>query len=247
MIGKNVIRPCLALAVTAVLTVSSAFISEASAVKEETPLTLHMDINNRQTAIYDGYSSYVMGYRASEYDTFTVTTDSNDIDLDDVVMNYYLITYDGDTQKYLECTVYGLKEGTHYPVVRPETAAKESETGNFYDYLERCYVIEFCYKDMRKSSYFTLLPEEDMSNYRNILLGKWDKDAKGWKYVYQEKMLTSWAEINDNWYYFGSNGYMQTGWLEYKGNWYYLDTATGAMKKSCFVDGYELNGDGVRI
>ena len=32
-----------------------------------------MDINNRQTPIYDGYTSYIMGNRASEKDTFTVT------------------------------------------------------------------------------------------------------------------------------------------------------------------------------
>lgn len=240
------VRRLCVLALSAAMAVSAAFLSEASAVKEETPLTLHMDVNNRQTAIYDGYTSYVMGYRASEYDTFTVTKDTNNINLDEVTMNYYLITYNGESQKYLECTVHGLKEGTHYPVVRPETVAKETETGNFYEYLERCYVVEFCYENTRKSLYFTLLPEEDMAAYRNILLGKWDKDTKGWKYFYQDGYLTSWAKINDCWYYFGLDGYMRTGWLEYKGFWYYLDPSNGVMRTNCTIDGYEIDGNGIR-
>lgn len=58
---------CVTLLLAAVLAVGSAFSSQAgSAFKKEVPLTLHMDINNRQTPIYDGYTSYIMGNRASE-------------------------------------------------------------------------------------------------------------------------------------------------------------------------------------
>lgn len=167
---------CVTLLLAAVLAVGSAFSSQAgSAFKKEVPLTLHMDINNRQTPIYDGYTSYIMGNRASEKDTFTVTKNSDTLNLDDVTLSYYLVTYNGGTEKNLECRVYGLKEGEHYPVVRPETFSRESEKGDVYDSLERCYVVEFSKDDERKEYYFTMAPETDMAAYRNIHLGKWEK------------------------------------------------------------------------
>lgn len=175
MSGFRPVRQLGAFVAAAVLSIGSVFVSEAAAVKPQVPVSMHMDINSRRTSIYDGYSTYVLGYRASESDTFTVTKDRNDINLDDVTMNYYLLTYDGETQKYLECTVYGLKEGTHYPIVRPETVEREKAAGNLYEYLNRCYVVEFCYGDARSSMYFSVFPEEDMNAYRNILLGKWKK------------------------------------------------------------------------
>ena len=58
-----------------------------------------MDINNRQTPIYDGYTSYIMGNRASEKDTFTVTKNSDTLNLDDVTLSYYLVTYDAEQRK----------------------------------------------------------------------------------------------------------------------------------------------------
>ena len=93
-------KKCVTLLLAAVLAVGSAFSSQAgSAFKKEVPLTLHMDINNRQTPIYDGYTSYIMGNRASEKDTFTVTKNSDTLNLDDVTLSYYLVTYDGGTEK----------------------------------------------------------------------------------------------------------------------------------------------------
>ena len=157
---KTGIRRCMkALAAAVLLTIAGAFSAQAgSADKTPVPVSLHLDVNSRQTAVYDGYTSYVMGNRISEKDTFTITKDENGVNLDDVILNYYLITYEGDTQKSLECRVYGLKEGEHYPVVRPETMAKESEE-RLYDSQERCYVIEFARGDERSSYYFSLLPE----------------------------------------------------------------------------------------
>ena len=73
--------------------------SGCSAFKKEVPLTLHMDINNRQTPIYDGYTSYIMGNRASEKDTFTVTKNSDTLNLDDVTLSYYLVTYNAEQRK----------------------------------------------------------------------------------------------------------------------------------------------------
>ena len=147
----------------------------------------------------------------------------------------------------MECTLYGLKDGTHYPVIRPETVEKERSVEGDYNYLDQCYMVEFCYQDKKESRYFMLLPEEDMGNYRNILLGKWNKDMRGWRYLYQDEYLTSWALINDKWYFFNTDGYMQTGWLEYKGQWYYMDPENGVMQTNRTIDGYQLDSSGVRI
>lgn len=232
----------------AVMSLAAVFVSEARAVSNtEAPVTLHLDTNSRKTSIYDGYSSYVLGSRVSEYDTFTVTRDNNNVNLEDVLLNYYLITYGAEAQKYLECTVYGLKEGQHYPVIRPETVEKEQASGEFYENLERCYMVEFAVGDTKREYYFLAFPEEEMNEYRNILLGKWDRTNAGWQYKYQDENVTSWALINGKWYYFGTDGIMKTGWQEYKGKWYYLDPETGVMRANCKIDGYELDSSGVRI
>ena len=242
------VRRLQTLVLAAILTISAPTAAQAaSAAVPETPVSLHMDMNSRGVSIYNGYTSYVMGYRASENDTFTVTSDENGVDLEDVTMNYYLLTYMGDSQKYLECTVHGLRPGAHYPVVRPETVEKERESGDLYDYLERCYMVEFEWENTRKTYYFSLYPENEMDEYRNLHLGKWEQDNKGWRYRYDGEYLTSWVQVEDTWYYMGPDGYMVTGWLEYKGDWYYLDPTTGAMRTNCTVDGFKINGSGIRV
>lgn len=246
MRGFRLFRQLGALMVLAILSAGCTFVSEAAVLDSKVPVSLHMDINSRKTSIYDGYSTYVSGYRASDQDTFTITKDSDDVNLADVTMNYYLINYNGDTQKYLECTVYGLKEGTHYPVVRPETVEHEKAAGELYDNLDRCYVVEFCYGDAKSSVYFSILPEDEMNPYRNLILGNWKKDSQGWKYEYQNEFLTSWALINDNWYYFGNDGYMKTGWQRYKGDMYYLNPKNGVMRADCTIDGHHLDSRGRR-
>lgn len=244
----NLMRGLIVFMLAAMMAAALPFVSLAAAVPNtNVPVTLHLDVNNRQTAIYDGYTSYVMGNRASEYDTFTITKDDNNVDLNQVVLKYYLITYEGNSQKYLECRVTGLKEGEHYPVVRPETVSREKEAGKLYDSLERCYVVELSYGDARKTFYFMLFPEEEMADYRNIHLGKWEQESRGWRYLYQGNYLTSWALINDKWYLFDMDGYMKIGWQEYKGKWYYLDLSNGVMKSNCTVDGYQLDSSGARI
>lgn len=244
---KSVKRLGVLLA-AAVLSLAAAFVSEAGAVANtEVPVTLHLDMNSRKTSIYDGYSAYLLGNRVSESDTFMVTKDRNDVDLEGVILNYYLITYGGETQKYLECTVYGLSEGEHYPVIRPETVEKETASGQLYDNLERCYMVEFVLEDARKQYYYQVYPQVEMNEYRNILLGKWVRSNAGWQYQYQDENLTSWALINGKWYYFGTDGIMKTGWQEYKGQWFYMDPETGVMRSNCKVEGYELDNSGARI
>ena len=89
-----------------------------------------------------------------------MSRNNNEVKLDDVVLDYRIITYDKEgTQVSQECTVYGLEEGVHYPVVRPETVEREKAAGNLYEYLNRCYVVEFCYGDARSSMYFSVFPK----------------------------------------------------------------------------------------
>ena len=236
------------LLAAAAISMAAAFVSEARAVSNtEVPVTLHLDMNSRKTSIYDGYSSYLLGNRVSEIDTFIVTRDNNNVNLDDVILNYYLITYGGNTQKYLECTVYGLKEGQHYPVIRPETVERETASGQLYENLERSYMVELMLGDAKKQYYFLVYPESEMNEYRNILLGKWVQSSAGWQYRYQDENLTSWALINGQWYYFGTDGIIWTGWQEYKGQWFYLDPESGVMRSNCRINGYELDSNGVRI
>ena len=227
----------MTLLLAAAFAVGSTFSSQAgSSFKKDVPLTLHMDINNRQTSVYDGYTSYVMG-----------TKNTDQVDLGDVTLSYYLITYNGGTEKNLECRVYGLKEGEHYPVIRPETFSREKASGDVYDSLERCYMVEFSTEDERKEYYFTAVPESDMAGYRNIHLGKWEKDVKGWRYLYQGDYLTSWAKINEKWYLFGADGYMLTGWQESMGHTYYLNLSDGVMMSNCTIDGRRLDGSGACV
>ena len=188
-----------------------------------------------------------MGNRTCENDTFTVTKNTDQVDLGDVTLSYYLITYNGGTEKNLECRVYGLKEGEHYPVIRPETFSREKASGDIYDSLERCYMVEFSTEDERKEYYFTAVPESDMAGYRNIHLGKWEKDVKGWRYLYQGDYLTSWAKINEKWYLFGADGYMLTGWQESMGHTYYLNLSDGVMMSNCTIDGRRLDGSGACV
>lgn len=226
------------------LTIPASFAAWADS---EAPVALHMDVNSQPVSVYNGYTSYVVGQRASEEDTFTVTNEEGGVDLSDVTLNYYLITYNGDSQKYLECTVHGLRPGVHYPVVRPETVRRERANGELYDYLERCYMVEFEWGDTQKTYYFSLYPEDEMDGYRNLRLGRWEDNKKGWRYRYEGQYLTSWIQVDDTWYYMDADGYMETGWMEYKNNWYYLDPATGAMRTNCTIDGFQLNADGIRV
>lgn len=138
---NSLIKRLTALTVTGILCLSSAFGSwAADGSKGSLPFEVILDINNRKTPIYDGYTQYVDGHRASDEDTFHVSRENNDVKLDDVVLDYRIITYDKEgTQVSQECTVYGLEEGVSYPVVRQETVERESRKGKLYDDLNRCY------------------------------------------------------------------------------------------------------------
>ena len=246
---NSLIKRLAALTVTGILCLSSAFGSWASdGSRGSLPFEVILDINNRKTPIYDGYTQYVDGHRASDEDTFHVSRNNNEVKLDDVVLDYRIITYDKEgTQVSQECTVYGLQEGVSYPVVRQETVERESRKGKLYDDLNRCYTLQFTYGDQSKTYYFIMVPEDDMDQYRNVLRGNWEQSVRGYRYKYQDDYLKSWGLINGQWYLFNDEGYMQKGWQQYKGAWYFLDRSSGQMRTNCTVDGYEIDGSGVGV
>ena len=241
---KKMVRGCLAaLTLAASMGVGNTFPAFAA---QDMPFEVILDRNSRKTSIYDGYSRYVDGNRASEEDTFHVVA-NGDVDLSDVVMDYRVLTFDEEgTQVTQECTVYGIEEDVHYPVLRPETVERESEKGMLYDELNRCYTIEFSSGDQVQTYYFMAVPEDEMEQYRNVILGKWEKNTQGTRYKYQGDYLKGWNLINEKWYLFGDDGYMKKGWQEYQDEWYFLDRESGQMRTDCTVEGYQLDSSGVR-
>ncbi|MEA4847019.1 MAG: S-layer homology domain-containing protein [Clostridiaceae bacterium] len=74
----------------------------------------------------------------------------------------------------------------------------------------------------------------------------WVKDGDNWRYYSGNKAAMGWLDISDKRYYFTKDGLMVSGkWLEIDGKWYYF-YADGALAKSTKVDGYEVDGNGVR-
>ena len=96
----------------------------------------------------------------------------------------------------------------------------------------------------------------------------WKKINGNWYHLQADgRMTTGWLKEGSNWYYLKSSGEMQIGWLKDKGIWYYLESS-GAMKTSQWfqvsgkhyyvnasgelainttIDGFQVDGDGVRV
>jgi glucan-binding YG repeat protein len=72
---------------------------------------------------------------------------------------------------------------------------------------------------------------------------EWRQDNNGWWYSQGSSYATSWMKIDEQWYYFDSNGYMKTGWVQDNGNWYYLN-GDGTLARDTTIEGYSLNGNG---
>lgn len=160
-----------------------------------------------------------------------------------MTLSYYLVTYNGGTEKNLECRVYGLKEGEHYPVVRPETFSRESEKEMFTTPWNAATWWNF---PRMMSAKNIILPWLRKQIWLLTAISIWEmgKDVKGWRYQYQGEYLTSWAKINDKWYLFGMDGYMLTGWQDSMGALYYLNPSDGVMMTNCTIDGRRLDGSG---
>ena len=57
----------------------------------------------------------------------------------------------------------------------------------------------------------------------------WKQDSHGWWNTEGNSYSKGWRTIGNNWYYFGSDGYMRTGWAKDNGTWYYMQPS-GEMK-----------------
>lgn len=75
---------------------------------------------------------------------------------------------------------------------------------------------------------------------------EWKQDSTGWWNTEGSSWSVGWKEIDGEWYYFDSNGYMKTGWIQYDGKWYYL-YSSGAMAKNTTIDGYTVDSNGAWI
>lgn len=75
---------------------------------------------------------------------------------------------------------------------------------------------------------------------------EWKQNSIGWWYSNQNSWAIGWQMINNEWYYFDSNGYMQTGWIKTDGKWYYM-YEDGSMAKDTKIDGYNIGEDGAWI
>ena len=65
---------------------------------------------------------------------------------------------------------------------------------------------------------------------------EWKKDSNGWWNTEGNSWSIGWRQIDNNWYYFDSKGYMKTGWINDGGTWYYADNS-GSMKTGWVKDG----------
>lgn len=81
-----------------------------------------------------------------------------------------------------------------------------------------------------------------------VYAGEWQQDSTGFWYLNDDgtKPVDTWKLIDNNWYYFKSNGYMNTGWINVSGQWYYCEP-TGQMRTTELptdVFTFQFNADG---
>lgn len=68
-------------------------------------------------------------------------------------------------------------------------------------------------------------PNKEVSNIsseKTDINNGWIHENNNWYYILNNKKITGWKEIDDNWYHFNSEGIMETGWQFINGDWYYL-------------------------
>ena len=76
---------------------------------------------------------------------------------------------------------------------------------------------------------------------------EWMQNSTGWWYTEGNSWATGWRQINNQWYYFDTTGYMKTGWLQdTDGKWYYLNN-DGSMMTNSKINGYQLDSNGAWI
>lgn len=74
----------------------------------------------------------------------------------------------------------------------------------------------------------------------------WKNDSNGWWYSEGSNFSTGWKEIDGQWYYFDSNGYMKTGWIQDASTWYYLKDNGTMATADLSIQGkkYKFSSDG---
>ena len=75
---------------------------------------------------------------------------------------------------------------------------------------------------------------------------EWSKDNEKWIWIEEQKRAIGWKEIDEKWYNFDENGYMNIGWKNIKDKWYYFDKS-GIMKSGWISDNgkwYHLDNNG---
>ena len=94
------------------------------------------------------------------------------------------------------------------------------------------------------------LTDFESYNYKEILIGWYEKDGNKNYYTTNGDMVKGWSQIEDNWYFFDEGtGVMQVGWLEHKGHKYYLDES-GIMVTDWLEDRgqkYYFNQSGMMV
>lgn len=79
-----------------------------------------------------------------------------------------------------------------------------------------------------------------------VMKSGWVKVKDKWYYLNEEgEMVSGWVKVKDKWYYLSENGSMATGWMNYNNQWYYLNIE-GDMAVNTYIEGYWIDGDGVR-
>lgn len=73
---------------------------------------------------------------------------------------------------------------------------------------------------------------------------EWKQNLTGWWNTEGSSYSIGWRNINNNWYHFGQDGYMETGWVNDNGTWYYC-YSDGSMAHDCYIGNYYLNSNGV--
>ena len=94
------------------------------------------------------------------------------------------------------------------------------------------------------------LTDFESYNYKEILIGWYEKDGNKNYYTTNGDMVKGWSQIEDNWYFFDEDtGAMQVGWIEHKGHKYYLDES-GIMVTDWLEDRgqkYYFNQSGMMV
>lgn len=65
---------------------------------------------------------------------------------------------------------------------------------------------------------------------------QWEQDSTGYRYRNDDgsNITSAWANIDNKWYYFKPDGYMNIGWIKVNDKWYYCETS-GEMRTADLV------------